>query len=221
MGFFISMASPQRSLPRMREKPVRMTGPLMTDSPFILARGEISQCGMATTRIVPPLEPREDLAASLLACREVISIQHLSLETGKEGFHHCVVEAIADAAHRTGDSELETAIREGHSRIFGAVAHPTTYRENTSRIAARYSQPSSVGMYVTSANHKAFARVAVKCRWTRSGAYCSGFPGRVVQRKRRFCTPCKPARRISRATRLRPTRTPCSKRNSMWILGAP
>src|SRR6185437_12897644 len=121
MGFFISMASPQRSLPRMREKPVRMTGPLMTDSPFILARGEISQCGMATTRIVPPLEPREDLAASLLACREVISIQHLSLETGKEGFHHCVVEAIADAAHRTGDSELETAIREGHSRIFGAV----------------------------------------------------------------------------------------------------
>jgi hypothetical protein len=33
-------------------------------------------------------------------------------------------------------------------------------------------------------------------------------PLRVVHRKRRFCTPCRRARRIKRATRLRPTRIP-------------
>jgi hypothetical protein len=43
---------------------------------------------------------------------------------------------------------------------------------------------------------------------TRSGAQRSGSPLRVVHQNLRFCTPFKPAWRIKRATRLRPTRTP-------------
>jgi hypothetical protein len=68
-------------------------------------------------RIVPPLQPGEELAASLFACREVMPIQHLGLQAGKERFHHCVVETIADSAHRTGDPELETAVREGNASV--------------------------------------------------------------------------------------------------------
>jgi hypothetical protein len=35
------------------------------------------------------------------------------------------------------------------------------------------------------------------------------------------CSPEMPAGRISRSTRLRPTRTPCASRKSAWIRGAP
>src|SRR6185437_5653465 len=120
-NFFMCMASPPRSLPRMREQPVRTTRRLMSDSQLILARGNVSQRRMATTRIVPALQPSEDLAARFLARSKVIPIQHLGLQAGKEGFHHCVVETVADTAHRTGDPELETAVREGDRRIFGTV----------------------------------------------------------------------------------------------------
>ena len=74
-------------------------------------------------------------------------------------------------------------------------------------------------MYVISATHSRLGRSAVKLRSTRSGAWRA--PSRtVVMVLLRRLTPTKPAFRISRATRLRPTRMPASAR-SICRRGAP
>ena len=91
------------------------------------------------------------------------------------------------------------------------MAQPTTFRLNTSSTVARYTNPSSVGTYVMSATHKRFGSEASKRRWTRSGATVACGSLRVVQRRFRRVTPCKPSARISRATRRRDTVTPCAR----------
>jgi hypothetical protein len=72
-----------------------------------------------------------------------------------------------------------------------------------------------------SATHNIFGRSGLNCRSTRSVA--GVIPGiRIVVLNRfRGLTPEIPAAFINRATRLRPTRTSCSRRSSAWILGAP
>ena len=76
---------------------------------------------MATMWVIPPLDPRENLSASLLSCSESVSIQHLRLQAREERLHHRIVEAIANATHGTRDSKLPAARGEGHSRVFPAV----------------------------------------------------------------------------------------------------
>jgi hypothetical protein len=72
-----------------------------------------------------------------------------------------------------------------------------------------------------SATHNTFGRSGLKRRPTRSVA--GVIPGIriVVFHRFRGLTPAIPAAAINRATRLRPTRIPCSRRSSAWILGAP
>ena len=185
---FVPIASPPCSLLRMREKSVRTTRSFMTGSPFVLASAKVSQRRMAATRIVPPLQPSEDLAACILACRKVISIQHLSLQAGKVRFHHRIVEAIPNGAHGTHDLELEIAIREGDRRVFrdpsGRLPPPgDAARGPCPTLAAPERWPSALpspnrlragrphlrsppgtaiphrgGTYVTSRSHNAFGR---------------------------------------------------------------
>ncbi|MFJ6619976.1 MMPL family transporter [Kitasatospora sp. NPDC091335] len=61
---------------------------------------------------------------------------------------------------------------------------------------------------------------AVESRCTRSGARPAAGSRRVKERGRRGLTPCRPAWRIRRSTRLRPTRVP-SRRRTAWTRGEP
>ena len=68
-----------------------------------------------------------------------------------------------------------------------------------------------------SATHSWSGALAVKLRSTRSGAGRTASARTVVGARLRRLTPCKPATRISLATRLRPTDTPFAS-SSVWIL---
>ena len=70
-------------------------------------------------------------------------------------------------------------------------------------------------------HHSRLGASALKERRTKSG--CGSAAGsRTVQPRRRLrYTPCSPADRMSRATRLRPIRTPRPKRSSACTRGAP
>jgi hypothetical protein len=98
---------------------------------------------------------------------------------------------------------------------------PTIRRENTSRTAASHSGPSPVGIRERSATHSRLGASALKVRPTRSGAGVAVGSWRVEQRQRlRRNAPWRPWAPISRATRLRETRTP-SRRSWACTRGAP
>ena len=72
-----------------------------------------------------------------------------------------------------------------------------------------------------SADHVTFGPSGLKSRSTRSGGTRSPGSRTVVRRRLRAATPEIPAAFISRSTRLRPTRTSCSRRSSAWTRRAP
>jgi len=74
---------------------------------------------------------------------------------------------------------------------------------------------------VISAAHVWLGSVGRKSRSSRSGATLTPGSLTVVRRRLRATTPEIPAARMSRSTRFRPTRTPCSRRSSAWILLEP
>ena len=92
-------------------------------------------------------------------------------------------------------------------------------REGT---AARKRKPCPVWVYLRSQTQSRFGEALAKRRSTRSGAEgrC-GFRAVVRGPPRRPSAPCNPSCRISRATRLRPTRIPSVKRSSASPLGEP
>ena len=101
------------------------------------------------------------------------------------------------------------------------MPQPTISRVAMSLIAARYSQPSPVGMYEMSASQTVSGRSAANFRSSRFGATGRSWRLSVVRgtRRRRRAT-VRPPSRMSRATRLRPIRTP-SARSSAWTRGLP
>ncbi|MDP4511937.1 hypothetical protein Q9G87_59155 [Nonomuraea sp. G32] len=66
-----------------------------------------------------------------------------------------------------------------------------------------------------------FGSAALNFRLTRSDAATACLSAIVVRQPLRLLTPASPARRMSRATRLRPTRMPSISRRSAWMRGAP
>ena len=72
-----------------------------------------------------------------------------------------------------------------------------------------------------SATHSTFGPAGRKSRSTRSVAGSTPGTRIVVRQRLRGLIPAIPAAFINRATRLRPTRIPCSSRSSAWIRGAP
>jgi hypothetical protein len=98
---------------------------------------------------------------------------------------------------------------------------PTISRVARSLMAARYSQPSPVGMYEMSASQTASGRSAAKSWSSRLGAIgksCRLSVVRGVRRRPRRAE--SPISRMSRATRSRPIRTP-SSRSSACTRGLP
>ena len=82
------------------------------------------------------------------------------------------------------------------------IAQPTKALEYASRTAARYSQPSRVGMYVMSLSQRSLGCLDVKSRWMRFGDAWV-LRESVVTRKRRIALGRISALRISLATVLR------------------
>jgi hypothetical protein len=74
---------------------------------------------------------------------------------------------------------------------------------------ATYTKPRHVAMYVRSATHSWFGRMAVNCRVTRSRGRAAAGAGIVVTLNLRpRTTPPRPRRRIRRATVPRPAACP-------------
>jgi hypothetical protein len=94
---------------------------LLIGSPFELSRGNITEPAMTTMRVIPPLEPRENLSASFVSCRETVSVQHFRLKAREKRLHHRIIEAVANATHGPRDAQFPAARGEGHSRVFGSV----------------------------------------------------------------------------------------------------
>ena len=98
---------------------------------------------------------------------------------------------------------------------------PTTRREKVSSTTAQYTQPSLVRCWVMSETHNASGRSATNWRLTRSGAESLAGSRQVQPRRSRRCTDTILCSRMSRSTRLRPTRISRPSRSSAWIRGEP
>jgi hypothetical protein len=98
----------------MREK---RAWTFLTGSPFELSRGNITEPAVTTMRVIPPLEPRENLSASFVSRREAVSIQHFRLKARKKLLHHRIIEAVSDTAHGARDSQFPAARGEGDSCV--------------------------------------------------------------------------------------------------------
>ena len=84
--------------------------------------------------------------------------------------------------------------------IVAAILHPTTGRLNGSTTTARYSHPSRVGTYVTSATHDALGSAGSKSRSDTFGATGCGRFESVACRNFRLAFAATPAARMTRAT---------------------
>ncbi|WFB89063.1 MULTISPECIES: hypothetical protein [Streptomyces] len=117
-------------------------------------------------------------------------------------------------------SAYSREVRTRSASARAEVSQATTRREKASRIADSHSGPSKVGIMVRSVTHSRFGACAVKSRCTRSGARSASGSRRVKPLLLRGLIPARPAWRMSRSTRLRPTWTP-SRFRTAWILGDP
>src|SRR5436190_5535281 len=99
------------------------------------------------------------------------------------------------------------------------IAQPTKALEYVSRTAARYSQPSRVGIYVMSLSQRLLGCSDVKSRWMKFGDALV-LRESVVTRNRRIALGSISALRISLATVFRQQYTFCAS-SSTCTLGAP
>jgi len=101
-----------------------------------------------------------------------------------------------------------------------STAHPTTARENRSRITATYAQPASVWTYVMSVTQRSLGRCASKSRASRFGATGCERSRTVVVHRRRGTGGVSPMPRSARSTRRLLAQTPCF-RSSRSTRGLP
>ena len=101
-----------------------------------------------------------------------------------------------------------------------AVDHPTIRRLNRSITTAGYNQPSSVSMWVRSADHFRFGPVAAKSRANKLSATGLPWPLSVVRGTRRGHLPCISRRFITLATVFSLAVSPLS-RSGLQMRGLP
>lgn len=114
---------------------------------------------------------------------------------------------------------MRNAKRGKLAGICASIAYPTTARECTSNVTAKYNQPSLVGRYVMSDTHTWFGCGMSNFRSRTFGATIGSCRLSVVRTNRRFPLATKPLERIKRATRFRDTRQPWAFK-SACTLGA-
>jgi hypothetical protein len=126
---------------------------------------EVAEGGMAALAVVEDLDVLEDSGPGLLPGGPVLAVEQLGLEGGEEALGDGVVPAGAGAADALAGVPVGQPGRVGAGEVLGAAVgvvdlaressacsvrwwsasdQPTTRRECASRMAARYSQPSSV-----------------------------------------------------------------------------
>jgi hypothetical protein len=90
--------------------------------------------------------------------------------------------------------------------MWGFMLQPTTWRLWRSSTAAKYNQPSSVGMHVMSLDQTWFGAAGLKSRCSRSGATGKLCRLSVVTTNLRLPRARMPCRLMRRRTRSLPTR---------------
>src|SRR5438132_5178529 len=204
---------------------------------------------MSTPRVVPAFDEVEDGAARVGLGAEAFAIEQLALERREEALAHGVVVGIAHTAHRRPDAGLASAPAEGERRVLVALIRVMNHLGRSALRDGHVERGqdelgAEVGFHCP-ADDPATPRVehdgeiqeagprrdvrdvrdpqpigAVNWRSTRSGAGRAASSRTVVWNGFRRLTPCTPAVRMSRATRLQPTWKPRAA-SSAWMRGAP
>ena len=85
--------------------------------PFELDGGIVADRGVASVRVVPPLEEREDRHASLGLGSESPPIEKLALQCREETLGEGVVVGVAHRSHRWTHAGLAASKPEGDRRV--------------------------------------------------------------------------------------------------------
>lgn len=89
-------------------------------TPFEFDGREVVQFGMASSRVVPGLDPGEDFKPGLGLGLPGAPGDEFAFETGKEALGHGVIVGITHRAHRRAYPHEATASAEGQARVLAA-----------------------------------------------------------------------------------------------------
>src|SRR5712692_5157605 len=76
---------------------------------------------MAAMGVVPAFDELEDRHAGLALGFEAAAVEQFAFERGEETLAHCVIEAIADGAHRGPHARLAATLAEGERRVLATL----------------------------------------------------------------------------------------------------
>src|SRR5260370_36685395 len=76
---------------------------------------------MAAMGVVPAFDELEDRHAGLALGFEAAAVEQFAFERGEETLAHCVIEAIADGAHRGPHAGLAAALAEGERSVLATL----------------------------------------------------------------------------------------------------
>src|SRR5207247_307217 len=102
---------------------------------FVVCRAEIAERRVTATQVVEALDEVEDGRRQLPPRRPAPAVEELTLERREEALGHRVVEAVADAAHRTRQSGLSKPAPEGEAGVLASVVGVVT----TSTVGRRWA----------------------------------------------------------------------------------
>ncbi len=190
---------------------------------------------MAAAWVVPAFDEVEKGEARVGPGAEAVAIEQFALEGREEALTHGVVVGVAHTAHRRPDAGVTTAPSKGERRVLtpliGVMNHigraalrdrhvERGQDELGAKMGRHRPADDAPAPRVEHDREIRSGPVAVKCRSTRSGAGRAIASRTVVRHGFRRLTPCTPACRMSRATRLWPAGRPRAA-SSAWMRGAP
>ena len=76
---------------------------------------------MAALAVVEDLQILEDRVRQLQSCMPLAVVEQLGLNPARERFHHGIVIAVADRAHRLHQARIQRPLGEGPGRELHAV----------------------------------------------------------------------------------------------------
>ena len=95
---------------------------------LVVDRRTITQCGMATMRVVPTFDPFKNGHLRLRLTFEATTTEQLSLERGEKALRHRVVVRITDRSHRGHDTGLSASLAERIARVLASTIRMMDHR---------------------------------------------------------------------------------------------
>src|SRR5260370_25777008 len=83
---------------------------------------------MAAMGVVPAFDELEDRHAGLALGFEAAAVEQFAFERGEETLAHCVIEAIADGAHRGPHARLAATLAEGERSVLATLVRMMNHR---------------------------------------------------------------------------------------------